>query len=209
MKKSTWGTVQMQVSKNLAVVQWNDNSVVTMASNIFGKNPITQVNRVGFVDKKRSKLSVPCPNIVKAYNAKMGGVDRFDQNVHSMRVSFRGKKWWYPLFAFGIDSACQNAWKLHQKSKDSEKYTYCQFRRSIVQTYLELHKAESKKSLDCGTKVASRVSETVRKNESIDEHVQEDCNQRRCASCHQRTRIQCKKCKVPLHLKCWYNFHAA
>ena len=68
----------MQVSQNLAVVRWNDNSVVTMASNFFGKNPITQVNRVGSVEKKRAKLPVPCPNIVKAYNAKMRGVDRFD-----------------------------------------------------------------------------------------------------------------------------------
>ena len=47
-----------------------------------------------------------------------------------------------------------------------------------MQTYFELHNAESKKSLDCGTKVASRASETVKKNESVDEHVQEDCNQR-------------------------------
>ena len=138
----------MQVSQNLAVFRWNDISVVTMAFNIFGKNPIIQVNRVDFVEKKKAKLSVPRPNYVKAYNAKMEGVDRFDQNVHSMRVSFRGRKWWYHLFALGIDSACQNAWKLHQMCKDSEKYTYCQFRRSIVHTYLELHKAESKKSLD-------------------------------------------------------------
>ena len=80
---------------------------------------------------------------------------------------------------------------------------------SCKQTYLELHKTWLSKSLHCGTKVASRVSNAVRKNEYVDKHVKEDCEQRRCAYCHQRTRIQYKNCQVPLHLKCWYNFHAA
>ena len=208
MKKTKRGAIEMQVTSDAAVVQWHDNSIVTMASNIFGKHPISQVPRVGFVEKKRTKLTVPCPNIIKEYNAKMGGVDRFDQNVHSMRVSFRGKKWWYPLFAFGIDSACQNAWKLHQKYSDGEKYTYCQFRRSIVQSYFQSHKAEPSKSLQSGTKLTSRVSDAVRKNGSINEHVEEPCNQRRCAYCRERTRLQCKKCQVPLHQKCWWKFHA-
>ena len=39
----------------------------------------------------------------------MRGVDRFDENVDSQRILVRGKKWCFPLFAFGIDASCQNA----------------------------------------------------------------------------------------------------
>ncbi|KAF2896509.1 hypothetical protein ILUMI_09666, partial [Ignelater luminosus] len=34
------------------------------------------------------------------------------------------------------------------------------------------------------------------------------CSQRRCALCHQRTRIMCQYCKVGLHVHCWYEFHS-
>jgi hypothetical protein len=35
----------------------------------------------------------------------MGGVNRLDENVDNFRVGLRGKKWWSPIFAFGIDAA--------------------------------------------------------------------------------------------------------
>ena len=140
------------------------------------------------------------------YNKFMGGVDRFDENVESQRISFRGKKWWYPLFAFGIDASCQNAWKIHQTINE-EKFTYCDFRRFIVQSYLGKYGVPAKKSTECGTSSESRVNPYVRSNINVEEHVKEPCNHAHCGECHKRTRIQCKKCKVPLHINCWYKFH--
>ena len=135
----------------------------------------------------------------------MGGVDRFDENVNSERVSFRGKKWWFPLFAFGIDAACQNAWKIYQTAK-KEKITNCAFRRNIVQAYLGMYKTQPYKSAACGSSSSSRVHPLVRTDNQVEEHIREKCNQAQCAECHNRTRIQCKKSKVPLYISCWYSF---
>ena len=87
----------MQTTYNIALVRWNDNSIVTMASNVYGALPSTTVNRVASIEKKRTKVTVTCPQVVSMYNRYMGGVDRFDENVGSQRISFQGKKWWFPL----------------------------------------------------------------------------------------------------------------
>ena len=42
----------------------------------------------------------------------MGGVDRFDQNLGSYRISMRSKK----VFAFLPDVAINNAWLLYRLS---------------------------------------------------------------------------------------------
>ena len=205
MKKERRGAMTTATTSELAIVRWHDNSIVTLASNAYGINPISSINRIASVDKKRVGITVPCPKIVSMYNKFMGGVDRFDQNVHSQRISFRGKKWWFPLFAFGIDAPCQNAWKIYQTKSDS-KTTYCEFRRNIVQAHLGKYKAIPKKNPSCGSPAPSRVHPLVRMDKSL-EHVKEVCNHAHCAHCHKRTRIQCKACKVPLHISCWYAFH--
>ena len=48
MKKTTRGNMQMRTSSNLVIVQWHDNIIVTMASDKFDLEPVTQVNRIGF-----------------------------------------------------------------------------------------------------------------------------------------------------------------
>lgn len=206
MKKKPRGAISMRTAKDISVVRWHDNNIVTLASNSFGCQPITKVDRVASVNKKRQKVKVDCPYVVTQYNKFMGGVDRFDQNIDDQRVSFRGRKWWYPLLAFGIDAACQNGWQIHRKCGHSTM-TYCEFRRSIVQGYLGTYKTPPTKSPFCGGKGEKRVHQKVRTDADISGHVQESCNQARCAECHQRTRIMCKKCNVPLHVHCFYVFH--
>ena len=122
-KKRGRGAISMQATFDIAIVRWIDNSIVTMASNAYGVHPSATANRVASVDKKRMKVSVTSPKVFSMYNKYMSGVDRFDENVDSERVSFRGKKWWFPLFAFVIDAAFQNAWKIYQTAK-KEKITY-------------------------------------------------------------------------------------
>lgn len=71
------------------------------------------------------------------YNKYISGVDRFDENVDSMRVTLCGKKWWFPLFAFGIDESCQNAWLVKMQSENN--WTYCDFQRNVVTIYLQIY----------------------------------------------------------------------
>jgi hypothetical protein len=53
----------------------------------------------------------------------MRGVDRFDENADRSRVGLRSKKRWFPLFPFGIDTACQNAWRLVENSDAAKDFT--------------------------------------------------------------------------------------
>ena len=201
MKKEGRGSMSMATTEELAVVAWNDDKIVNFASNAHGIHPISNVTKIVNNANKKTKITVPCPKVVSMYYAYMGGVHSFNQSVNSQRISFRGKKWWFPLFAFGLDAACQNSWKLYQ-SQENQKITYCEFRRNIVQIYLAKYK-HSKKRASTGK---SQVLPSIRTDNSLD-HVKEACNQARCAHCHQRTRIKCKMCQVPLHINCWYTFH--
>ena len=68
----------------------------------------------------------------------MGDVDGSDVNLHSLRVSYIGKKLRFPLFAFGLDAAGQNAWRVF-KENTAEVFLYCESRRSIMQEYCGLY----------------------------------------------------------------------
>ncbi|KAJ4442369.1 hypothetical protein ANN_03955 [Periplaneta americana] len=106
LKKEKRGAMSFKADKNIIIVKWHDNNVVTVASNCHGITPIQKVDRVAAKGGKRLKIQVDSPSMIQKYNKYMGGVDRFDENVDNLRVGIGGKKWWFPLFAFGIDAAC-------------------------------------------------------------------------------------------------------
>lgn len=100
--------------------------------------------------------------------------NRFDENVQSLCIGLRGKKWWYPLFAFGLDSACQNEWPIF-KVVSRETYQYCEFRRAVFQSYCDRYGMATKKSVTCGAPVQGRVLPAVGLSSKIEELVREDC----------------------------------
>jgi hypothetical protein len=110
------------------VVRWNDNAPVTMVSNILGTEPIATCSRYSRTAKKY--VDVPQPDIVRKYNASMGGVDRFDQNNNHLRIRIGGKKWYWTIVTWLLDTSLQNAWQLHKKVGGS--LTYLNFRREVV-----------------------------------------------------------------------------
>jgi hypothetical protein len=116
----------------MLLVRCHDNSIVTLVSNCHSVSPIGKVEQVGSIERRKGKIQVDCPTVVMKYTKYMGGIDRFDENIDSLRVNLRGKKWWFPLFAFGLDAACHNAWYAY-KQITSKSMTYCEFRRNIVQ----------------------------------------------------------------------------
>jgi DNA excision repair protein ERCC-6 len=75
-------------------------------------------------------LDVPQPDIIKRYNNSMGGVDRFDQNINHLRIKIGGKKWYWSIVTWLLDSSVQNAWQLHKKVGGT--LSYLNFRREIV-----------------------------------------------------------------------------
>ncbi|CAG4980485.1 unnamed protein product [Parnassius apollo] len=61
---------------DISVTTWKDNKMVTLASTYVGAEPAETTTRY---DKKQKKeITIPCPKIIKDYNAHMGGVDLMD-----------------------------------------------------------------------------------------------------------------------------------
>lgn len=99
-------------------VKWNDNSVVTLATNFQAVEPVLVAKR--FSRTERKVVNVTQPNLIAAYNANMGGVDLLDNFVAKYKIAVKGKKWWWPLFTNYIDVALSNAWRLHRLVHGSE-----------------------------------------------------------------------------------------
>ena len=83
-------------NKAIGKVRWNDNSVVTLASNCQPVHPVGTSKRYSRSEKKM--LDIPEPSLVKYYNKNLGGVDQMDQNIAYYRIQFSSKKWWAPRF---------------------------------------------------------------------------------------------------------------
>lgn len=73
LAKKERGSTSFRNTENVIITKWNDNNIVTMISNCHGLIPFTKVERIGRVNNKKTKVSVPCPNITKMYNTYMGG----------------------------------------------------------------------------------------------------------------------------------------
>ncbi|XP_049797534.1 piggyBac transposable element-derived protein 3-like [Schistocerca nitens] len=70
----------------ISIVRWNDNNVVTVATNFDRVQPLRSVARFSREQKKR--ISVPQPNLLQSYNNHMGGIDRADQNTLQSKVAW-------------------------------------------------------------------------------------------------------------------------
>ena len=98
MKKKSRGSFEQKTDKDagITLVRWNDNSIVTMASNCLGVAPLKTARRWSQAEKKT--IEVQQPHLIHLYNKKMGGVDQMDHNIGKLRPAICTKKWWWPLF---------------------------------------------------------------------------------------------------------------
>ena len=95
------GTFETVYKGDQMCVSWKDNKAVYMGSNQYGPHPITTVSQ--YIREAKAKLQVPCPNLVKQYNKNMGGVDLLDSMVATYQVSWRKKKWWWPIYSWSLN----------------------------------------------------------------------------------------------------------
>ena len=119
------------------LVRWNDNSVVTMASNCYGVNPVRCATRWSNADKKR--IAINQPEVLFQYNQFMGGVDRMDENIAKLRVAIRMKKWWWPMFSWLLNVSVNNVWQAYcilARSQKLESLDLLGFTRRLVLTYV-------------------------------------------------------------------------
>jgi hypothetical protein len=114
--------------KSQIVTRWNDNAPVTLISSCHGDQPLGTAKRYNRKEKKY--LDIPQPFVVNQYNKFMLGVDRFDQNNNHVRISVGGKKWYWPVVTWLVDTGVHNAWQLHRKG--GGMMTLLQFKRDLV-----------------------------------------------------------------------------
>ncbi|CAH2083805.1 unnamed protein product [Euphydryas editha] len=98
------------------LVQWNNNSMVTVATKNAKIEPLVTAKRY---DRKIKKMvNVPQPQVIADYNKNMGGVDLHENGIANCRIRVRGKKWWWPLFINLIDSVLVNSWKIYKLANE-------------------------------------------------------------------------------------------
>ena len=128
MKKSERGDFDYRSSGPIQIVRWNDNAVVTIASNAYGVQPVSQVKR--WV-KGKGRQNVQQPAIIGAYNGGMGGVDLLDRALSDYRPVIHGKKWYWPLIVNALNIGFVYCWCIY-RIVTQENVLQKDFRRHVV-----------------------------------------------------------------------------
>ena len=110
---SDWRT---DVSTNVTVLKWLDNSVVHLASGFIPPSDGPLVRRWSKTEK--SYLEVACPQMVHEYNKFMGGVDLCDMLLSLYRVKLKSRRWYMAIFYYLLKVAVTNAWLLYRRHCD-------------------------------------------------------------------------------------------
>lgn len=181
----------------LSYSRWNDSAVVTVGSNAVGVAPERSVKRWSSSEKK--KIEVPMPLAVQRYNRGMGGVDLVDRAISNVRPCIHGKKWYFPLLVHAINVSVTASWRIYQYSH-SRLIPQMEYVRKLVSFFLAKHQGRRER--------ASITKDPHTAGRSGKGHgLQTSLNRLRCRVCKKQTRMECKSCKVPLHIHCFDVFH--
>ncbi|RZB70355.1 DDE Tnp 1 7 domain containing protein [Asbolus verrucosus] len=151
ISKKERGSYSCAFDPNLEVlvVRWNDNSVVTVMTNMCEVLPVAQAKP--YTRKEHKEVLMPQPRVIYDYNKYMGGVDLHDNGIANYRIAIRGKKWWWPLFTNVIYSMIENAWKIYNIANETQ-ISQLEFRWQLTLTLLKFNgQAEQSDALSCET----------------------------------------------------------
>ena len=98
LQKSPRGASDYRVDNNSGIImlKWLDNSVVQLTSNYGRIEPMYQIER--WYKTAGEKKNDDYPQIVKAYNKSMRGVDLVDMLIALYRISAKTKRWYIKIF---------------------------------------------------------------------------------------------------------------
>lgn len=199
-KTEEGGFYDFRLGDDVFVCRWNDNNVVTMATN-FQNFEIASAKP--WSNEKKAKVALPQPLLISNYNKYMGGVDKCDQAVANLRTRMRIRKWWWPIFAYFVDASVVNAWLLARKNgctQDTESLFH--FRRLIARSLLISSGTPSHQ----GRRHA--IPLTTMRFDGKDHWLIPINTERRCGNqCGGKTKFECLKCTVGLHPKCHMAYH--
>uniref|UniRef100_A0A8P4GEV8 PiggyBac transposable element-derived protein domain-containing protein n=1 Tax=Dicentrarchus labrax TaxID=13489 RepID=A0A8P4GEV8_DICLA len=191
-KKTPRGDAEYLVEVKKLIVRWNDNSVVTVVSNM--EREFTETEAKRWNKQKRTVDKVRQPKCIQEYNTHMGGVDLHDQFVSRYRVNIRSKKWWWPCFS----------WALNKHSTYGKDLL--SFQRLVAQTLLLRHGTKPSRQ-GRRSSVAVAITDATRFHSFNHWPCNTGSRYKRCKNCGGRTSFACGKCDVPLHVECFKKYH--
>ena len=113
IEKGNCGGLDHQLDNNsgVIIVKWLDNNVVQLCSNFVSVCPMETIEQ--WVKKDQARKKIPCPQIAKAYNKSMGGVNLADMLISLYHVGVKTRRWYIKVFWHLVDIAKVNAWILY------------------------------------------------------------------------------------------------
>lgn len=84
-----------------------------------------------------SRELIPSPPVLKAYNNRMGGVDRHDRLVGHHSIPLTSKRGYLKVFFHLLDSAVANSWILFKNQKTKGKWNLAEERRYTLAWFKE------------------------------------------------------------------------
>ncbi|XP_044731963.1 piggyBac transposable element-derived protein 3-like [Chrysoperla carnea] len=213
----------------VSAVVWKDNKPVNLLSTYVGAEPATTVSR--FDKRRKERVEIPCPKIIREYNTHMGGVDLSDSFIGRYHITMKSRKWTMRLFYHFLDLCVINSWvmykKVHNQLGTSKLLNLAQFRLDVAETLCQTGlpisgckrgrpstssiqaQLEMKRSR---TSAQSVPSKNVRLDQTSHWSVWLE-KQQRCKypKCTGYTFKKCEKCQVSLcdtkQKNCYYKYH--
>lgn len=197
------GTSEGLTQEDKLLVRWEDNNIVTVATNMEQKYSETYVKR--WNKERRAFDKVPQPKCINRYNEHIGDVDLHHLQVSRYHISIRSKKWWWPIFAWSLNSALANSHFFYRDVMGGtiNLLTFSQIvAQSLTQKFGKKPLSHGRRSL-----LASTVEDQARYDKASHWPITTMHLFQRCRHCDQRTTYACEKCKAPLHIECFKIYH--
>lgn len=87
---------QIESNTNTVCLKWQDTKAVSLMSSYAGTEPLGKARR--WDKSKKEYTNIDQPNIIKEYNASMGGVDMLDVHLARCKFPIRTCRWYMILF---------------------------------------------------------------------------------------------------------------
>ena len=114
----------------VSIVQWKDNNIVYMGSNVCNIAPTKMLKRHS--QRERKRIECAQSFCFYLYTQGMGGVDLLDRFISQYRPTIQGKKWYWPLFLNCVQMIIVATWRLHVAVQISPRLDLLDFIRSVV-----------------------------------------------------------------------------
>lgn len=205
--------------KQLFLTAWQDNKPVHCLSTW---GPFHDpVDRNSIVNGHYQLIQIPRPTVIKAYNATMGGTDKFDQYGSYYDDRVRSITWQMRIFKHFLRAAVINAHCIYRMT--TKEITLLDFTKLVIlewaygrrEDYNEVTDDVFFGRLDGERSSAWWKHEIRRRTQGRHTPIISDTNaRRRCKVCKVQSGYFCKECGVALHLEksgatqCWQIFHS-